>query len=107
MSVEEIAKKYVRDIWFKAGTEKRASTLIAAAIREGQAEQQAETQQREKEILKCLSTIADQQAEIDRLKYKNRELNIALFHVENGLAHPDEEIRLLIQAAEKASQCSS
>ena len=38
------------------------------------------------------------------LKREIATLNLALFHVENGLEHPDEDIRLLIQAAKKVRE---
>jgi len=38
-------------------------------------------------------------AENERLRAENAALNLALFHVENGLAHPDERVRKLIEAA--------
>ncbi len=43
----------------------------------------------------------------DRLLEKCAALNITLFHVEKlscGLAHPDERVRLLIQASEAAKE---
>jgi len=42
--------------------------------------------------------------QIERLKSDNAELNLALFHVENGLAHPDESVRKLIEAASAAKE---
>lgn len=38
-------------------------------------------------------------AENDRLHIENAALHLALFHVENGLSHPDPAIRKLIEAA--------
>jgi len=35
-------------------------------------------------------------------KAENAELHQALFHVENGLSHPDESVRLLIEASHAA-----
>ena len=34
-------------------------------------------------------------------------LNLALFHVENGLSHPDENVRRLIEASIKSNKSSS
>lgn len=49
--------------------------------------------------------------EIDRLRAENHllraencKLHVALFHVENGLTHPDEAVRKLIEAARLASK---
>ena len=53
----------------------------------------------------CLAArIAELEAIVDTLQQKNTALNIALFHVDNGLGHPDERVRLLIQAAEAAKE---
>ena len=38
-------------------------------------------------------------AEVERLQGENLALNLALFHVENGLGHPDPHVRALIEAA--------
>ncbi|MBE3120155.1 MAG: hypothetical protein IMZ50_15550 [Candidatus Atribacteria bacterium] len=43
-------------------------------------------------------------AELARLREDNAALNIALFHFENGLSHPDERVRKLIEAAEAAKK---
>jgi len=43
-------------------------------------------------------------AEVKRLREENAALNVALFHVENGLAHPDPKVRALIKAALAASE---
>lgn len=43
-------------------------------------------------------------ADNDRLRAENCKLHVALFHIENGLSHPDESVRKLIQAAMEAEQ---
>ena len=45
-----------------------------------------------------------QKVEAKRLREENAALNVALFHVENGLAHPDPKVRALIKAALAASE---
>ena len=44
------------------------------------------------------------EADNTRLLAENAALNVALFHVENGLAHPDPKVRALIKAALAASE---
>ena len=41
---------------------------------------------------------------LGRLREENQRLNIALFAVENGLAHPDPAVRKLIEAAKLAAE---
>ena len=50
------------------------------------------------------SQLTHAQAEVERLREENAALNVALFHVENGLAHPDPKVRALIKAALAASE---
>ena len=46
-----------------------------------------------------LEALRKAQAEVERLQGENLALNLALFHVENGLGHPDPHVRALIEAA--------
>ena len=39
-----------------------------------------------------------------QLQAENADLHLTLFHVENGLSHPDERIRKLIEAAKLARE---
>lgn len=43
-------------------------------------------------------------AVVDKLERDNATLNVTLFHVENGLGHPSEQVRLLIKAATAAKE---
>lgn len=38
----------------------------------------------------------------NKMRDWNASLHLTLFHVENGMSHPDEEITLLIKAAKRA-----
>ena len=40
----------------------------------------------------------------ERLRVENARLHLALFHVENGLSHPDARVRALIETAEAAKE---
>ena len=51
-----------------------------------------------------LRQLAQLQAENAKLRQETAALHLALFHVENGLAHPDERVRKLIEAAEAAKE---
>ena len=49
-----------------------------------------------------LSDLTSLESEYAILCTENSALNLALFHVDNGLSHPDERVRKLIAAAEAA-----
>ena len=56
-----------------------------------------------KPVADCIADIPELLDLIAMLKRENASLNVALFHAENGLSHPDRAVRLLIEAARVAT----